>query len=50
MTVVVDASVLVAALVDSENEGSWSEAVIAEGFDCPLITLDRKLNRAGGVT
>lgn len=32
MTVVVDASVLTAALVDAGEEGRWAEAVIAEGF------------------
>ena len=31
MTLVVDASVLVAALVDSGPEGKWAESVIAEG-------------------
>ncbi len=31
MTTVVDASVLVAALVDSEHEGAWAEAMLAEG-------------------
>ena len=31
MTVVVDASVLVAALLDSGREGQWAESVIAEG-------------------
>ena len=31
MTVVVDASVLIAALVDSGQEGEWAESVIAEG-------------------
>ena len=31
MTTVVDASVLVAALVDSEHEGAWAEATLAEG-------------------
>ncbi len=29
---VIDASVLVAALVDSGTDGQWSEGVIAEGF------------------
>ena len=31
MTTVVDASVLVAALVDSGHEGKWAESVLAEG-------------------
>lgn len=31
MTTVVDASVLVAALVDSGNEGKWAESLLAEG-------------------
>ena len=31
MTTVVDASVLVAALVDSGSEGEWSEFVIVDG-------------------
>ena len=31
VTVVVDASVLVAALVDSGREGKWAESVIADG-------------------
>ena len=31
MTTVVDASVLVAALVDSGSEGEWAEFVIADG-------------------
>ena len=31
MTKVVDASILVAALVDSGPEGAWSEAAVAEG-------------------
>ena len=60
MTVVVDASVLVAALVDSGHVGVWAESVVAEGslagpelalaeaLGCPLVTLDRKLSRAAG--
>ena len=32
MTVVVDASVLVSALVDSGREGVWAESALAEGF------------------
>ena len=31
MTIVVDASVLVAALVDSGNDGLWAESVLAQG-------------------
>ena len=31
MTVTVDASVLVAALVDSGSEGTWAESIIADG-------------------
>ena len=31
MTTVVDASVLVAALVDSGHEGKWAESLLAEG-------------------
>ena len=31
MTTVVDASVLVAALVDSGHEGRWAESILAEG-------------------
>ena len=31
MTTVVDASVLVAALVDSGREGRWAESTLAEG-------------------
>ena len=31
MTVAIDASALVAALVDSESEGDWAEAVVASG-------------------
>ncbi len=31
MTTVVDASVLVAALVDSGHEGNWAESTLAEG-------------------
>ena len=31
MTTVVDASVVVAALTDSDPEGSWAESMIAEG-------------------
>ena len=31
MTTVVDASALVAVLVDSGDEGKWAEATVAEG-------------------
>ena len=31
MTTVVDASVLVAALIDSGHEGKWAESLVAEG-------------------
>ena len=31
MTVVVDSSVLVAALIDSGDEGQWAESVLADG-------------------
>ncbi|MCY4059990.1 MAG: hypothetical protein OXG44_18555 [Gammaproteobacteria bacterium] len=60
MTVVVDASALVAALVDSGREGKQAESAVAEGspagpelapaeaLDCPLATLDRKLGHASG--
>ena len=40
MTLVVDASVLVAALVDSGPEGKWAESVIAEGsMTAPELVL-----------
>lgn len=40
MTLVVDASVLVAALVDSGPEGKWAESVIAEGsLTAPELVL-----------
>jgi predicted nucleic acid-binding protein len=42
---VVDASVLVAALVDSGNDGLWSEQVIAEGFlVAPQLVIVESLN------
>ena len=57
MTVVVDASVLVAALVDSGREGKWAEAVIAEGYLAgPELALAevsnilRRLERAGQIS
>lgn len=57
MTVVVDASVLVAALVDSGREGQWAESVIAEGpLTGPELVLAessnilRRLERAGNIS
>ncbi len=54
MTVIVDASVLVAALVDSGREGQWAETLIAEGpLTAPELALAessnilRRLERAG---
>lgn len=46
MTKVVDASVLVAALVDSGPDGAWSEAVVVEG---PLIAPELVLVEASNV-
>ena len=46
MTTVVDASVLVAALVDSGPDGAWSEAVVVEG---PLIAPELVLVEASNV-
>ena len=60
MTVVVDASAPVAALVASGREVKWAESVIDEGslagpelvlaeaLDCPLVTLDRRLGHSSG--
>lgn len=57
MTVVVDASVLVAALVDSGPEGQWAESAVTEGMlagpelalaECSNIL--RRLERAGDIT
>ncbi len=31
MSVVVDSSVIVAALIDSGSEGKWAESVVADG-------------------
>ncbi|MDE0166847.1 MAG: hypothetical protein OXL36_17250 [Bryobacterales bacterium] len=57
---VVDASVLAAALVDSGKEGKWAESAVTEGYpagpelvlaealDCPLVTLGRKLGQSSG--
>ena len=57
MTVVLDASVLVAALVDSGREGQWAETVIAEGpLTAPELVLAessntlRRLERAGKIS
>ena len=57
MTVVVDASVLVAALVDSGREGKWAETVIAEGYLAgPELALAevsnvlRRLERSGQIS
>ena len=42
---VVDASVVVAALVDSGTAGQWSEGVIAEGFSvAPQLVIVEALN------
>lgn len=55
--VVVDASVLVAALVDSGREGKWAEAAVAKGsLAGPELVLAeasnilRRLERAGAVS
>ena len=57
MTLVVDASVLVAALVDSGPEGKWAESVIAEGSltgpELVLVEVTnvlRRLEQAGEVS
>ena len=45
MTAVVDASVLVAALVDSGHEGQWAETAIAEGsLAAPELALAEATN------
>ena len=56
MTVVVDASVVVAALVDSSENGSWAEAVIAEHellaphlLVTETLSVLRRLERAGDI-
>ena len=46
MTVVVDASVLVAALVDSGREGRWAESAIAED---PLASPELALVEASNI-
>ena len=57
MTVVADASVLVAALVDSGHEGKWAESGIAAGHVAgPELVLAeatnilRRLERSGGIS
>ena len=57
MTVVVDASVLVAAMVDSGREGTWAESALAEGFLAgPQLALAeatnilRRLERIGNIS
>ena len=57
MTVVADASVLVAALVDSGHEGEWAESAVAAGqLAGPELVLAeatnilRRLERAGEVS
>ena len=57
MTVVTDASVLVAALVDAGREGQWAESAVAEGdLAAPELVLVettnilRRLEQAGEIT
>ena len=57
MTVVVDSSVLVAALIDSGDEGQWAESVLADGpLAGPELALAessnvlRRLERAGRIS
>ena len=57
MTTVVDASVLVAALVDSGREGKWAESLLAEGsLAGPELVLAeasnilRRLERTGQIS
>ena len=57
MTVVVDASVLVAALVDSGKEGKWAESAVTEGYPAgPELVLAeasnilRRLEQAGEIS
>ena len=57
MTVVVDASVLVAVLVDSGREGKWAESAVAEGsLASPELVLAeasnilRRLEQAGKIS
>ena len=46
MTVVADASMLVAALVDSGREGKWAESAVAEG---PLASPELALAEASNI-
>ena len=57
MTVVTDASVLVAVLVDSGREGKWAESAVAEGsLAAPELALAeasnilRRLEQAGKIS
>ena len=57
MTTVIDASVLVAALVDSGQEGKWAEAALAQGqlVGPELVLVEasnilRRLERSGEIT
>ena len=57
MTVIADASVLVAALVDSGREGKWAESAVAEGsLAGPELVLAeasnilRRLERSGEIS
>ena len=57
MTVVVDSSVIVAALIDSGSEGKWAESVVAEyplaGPELALAEASnilRRLEQAGQVS
>ena len=57
MTIVADASVLVAALVDSGREGQWAESMAAEGsLAAPELALAeasnilRRLERSGEIS
>ena len=57
MTTVIDASVLVAALVDSGQEGRWAEAALAEGrlVGPELVLVEasnilRRLERGGEIS
>ena len=55
--IVLDASVLVAALVDSGHEGRWAESIVAEGYlAAPELVLVeatnilRRLERSGEIS
>ncbi len=57
MTVVVDASVLAAALVDSGKEGKWAESAVTEGYPAgPELVLAeasnilRRLEQSGEIS